>query len=191
MRWLLAPTTVLLLLVSPGVLAAMQVQTPGLTVSTPTDGAQLTGTTVRVEFQATNFTIVPTTVPVADAGKRPEVNRPGEGHVHFQLDLTPLVVHQSGEAYTFTNVPAGEHLLMVELVHNDHASLSPRVMREVRFQVAPGMPRSGMGGGLRALPAAGGALLIQAATAEGAGDGADRWQVPGLSCSKAASEARN
>ncbi|HEX9371646.1 MAG TPA: hypothetical protein VF897_11605, partial [Roseiflexaceae bacterium] len=94
-----------------------------------------------------NIKLVPTTVPVAEAGKHPEANKPGEGHVHFVLDLQPLVVWEKGDPYTFSNVPAGQHQLMVELVQNDHSSLSPRVMRMIQFQVeaAPmaALPRTG------------------------------------------------
>jgi hypothetical protein len=107
---------------------------PGLTVSSPQDGESINGTSVTVAFEASDFTIVPTTVPLADAGLRPEANRDGEGHVHFMLDLMPIIVWESTEPYTLTDVPPGEHTLMVELVNNDHSPLSPPVVQQIRFR---------------------------------------------------------
>lgn len=120
-------------------------QGPELTVIAPADGAIINQTGVTVEFKTSNIKIVPTSVPVTEAGKHPEANRPGEGHLHFVLDLQPLVVWERGDPYTFTNVPPGEHQLMVELVNNDHSSLSPRVMRMVRFRsgAAQTLPNTG------------------------------------------------
>lgn len=118
---------------------------PGLTVSAPRNGAVIQNNTITVQFTATDIKLVPTSVPVAEAGKHPEVNKPGEGHLHFVLDLQPLVVWTKADSYTFASVPPGPHQLMVELVQNDHSSLSPRVMQMIQFQVAPSvMPQTGV-----------------------------------------------
>ena len=117
---------------------------PGLTVSAPKNGAIIQDDTITVQFTATDIKLVPTNVPVAEAGKHPEANNSGEGHLHFVLDLQPLVVWTKADPYTFTAVPPGTHQLMVELVQNDHSSLSPRVMQMIQFQIAPSvMPRTG------------------------------------------------
>jgi hypothetical protein len=116
-------------------------QGPTLSVVTPKSGAVIDSNTVSVSFTTSNIKLVPTSIPVAEAGKHPEANRPGEGHLHFVLDLQPLVVWESGDPYTFSNVPAGQHQLMVELVNNDHSPLSPPVMQQIQF-------RSGMPSGL-------------------------------------------
>ena len=114
-------------------------QGPTLVVSAPKNDAVIDGNTVTVTFTVSNIKVVPTSVAVEEAGKRPEVNRSGEGHLHFVLDLQPLVVWEKGDPYTFTDVLAGRHQLMVELVQNDHSSFSPRVMQMIQFEVAPGM----------------------------------------------------
>jgi LPXTG-motif cell wall-anchored protein len=114
-------------------------QGPTLSVVTPKSGESIDGSTVSVSFTTSNIKLVPTSIPVAEAGKRPEANHPGEGHLHFVLDLQPLVVWESGDPYTFSGVPAGEHQLMVELVNNDHSPLSPPVMQQIQFR--SGMPR--------------------------------------------------
>lgn len=107
---------------------------PELTVRSPQGGETINGMDVTVAFEATDFSIVPSTVPLADAGLRPDANRDGEGHVHFVLDLMPIIVWESTEPYTLTDVPPGEHLLMVELVNNDHSPLSPPVSQQIRFR---------------------------------------------------------
>lgn len=113
---------------------------PALTVTAPTDGVVIKGTDVTVTFQATDFNIVKSSVPLSEARKHPEANRPGEGHVHIRLDLQPVVVWERAEPYTLSNVAPGEHELMVELVENDHSSLSPQVMQVIRFKTeAPAM----------------------------------------------------
>ena len=134
-----------LLLCSAGPAAAAG---PELTVAAPKDGEIIHSNSVTVTFTTANIKLVPTTVPVSEAGKHPEANRPGEGHVHFVLDLQPLVVWEKGDPYTFKDVPSGSHQLMVELVNNDHSSLSPRVMQMIQFQVAPAtLPVTGVATG--------------------------------------------
>src|SRR5215217_2013122 len=115
-------------------------QSPILSVTAPKDGDAIDSDTVNITFTTSNIKLVPTTIPVAEAGKHPEVNRPGEGHLHFVLDLQPLVVWEKADPYTFSNVPAGQHQLMVEVVQNDHSSFSPPVMQQIRFR--SGMPQA-------------------------------------------------
>jgi Family of unknown function (DUF6130) len=117
---------------------------PALTVMAPENGAVVEGPKVTVQFKAADFKIVPSSVPVSEFGKRPDANRPGEGHVHFALDAQPLVVWFSADAYTFQDVAPGQHQLMVELVNNDHSSLTPQVMQMIHFQVGPrALPTTG------------------------------------------------
>jgi hypothetical protein len=166
MRWLVAMSTLCLLILSPGALTAQE--RPNLSVSAPQDGATLTTDSVTVTFQTSGIQLVPSPVPLSEAGKRPEANQPGEGHLHFMLDLSPVVVWEQGDPYTFTGIPAGDHQLVVELVNNDHSSLSPPVVQTVRFQVSPrggyqassALPRAGA-----PAPATGGALFVLAAGA--------------------------
>jgi hypothetical protein len=114
--------------------AAPAVARASLTVVEPKDGASISGKNVTVRFTTSEITLVKTTVPVAEAGKRPEMNRAGQGHLHFVLDLQPLVVWEQADPYSFADVPPGEHQLMVELVENDHSSFSPRIMQTIRFR---------------------------------------------------------
>ena len=174
MRRLLLLVVLLVLIASvPGPVAA---QGPELTVVSPTDAMVIKDTSVTVGFKVANFKLVPTSVPVSEAGKHPEANRPGEGHLHFVLDLQPLVVWEHGDPYTFTSVAPGEHQLMVELVNNDHSSLSPRVMQMIRFQStgAQILPNTGSGAALSLdfVPA----LLVLALLLMTAGGLMRRWR---------------
>jgi hypothetical protein len=116
-----------------------------LVVTAPANGDTIDRTDVVVRFEASGFSIVPSTIPLAEAGQHPEVNRPAEGHVHLMLDLGPVVVWNVADPYTFSNVPPGEHQLMVELVNNDHSSFSPAVLQEIQFRSMASqiLPRTG------------------------------------------------
>lgn len=130
-------------LMSLGMIVTVRAQGPALKVTAPTSGNVINASNVTVSFQVAGFNIVPSTVPLAEAGKRPDANRPGEGHLHIMLDLQPVIVWERSEKYILENVPAGEHQLMVELVNNDHSSLSPPVVQHIRFRTAITMPETG------------------------------------------------
>lgn len=106
-----------------------------LTVVTPAEDATVQGSSLTVNFQTNGFRIVTSPVPVEEAGKRPDANRAGEGHVHLMLDLQPVVIWQTPEPYTFANVAPGVHQLSVELVNNDHSPLSPPIVVQRRVTV--------------------------------------------------------
>jgi hypothetical protein len=131
-----------------GVPAPVAAQGPTLSVSAPQNGAVIDGNTVTINFTTSNIKLVPTTIPVAEAGKHPEVNHQGEGHLHFVLDLQPLVVWEKADPYAFTNVPSGDHQLIVEVVQNDHSSFAPPVMQQIRFRsgMPQGLPVTAAGG---------------------------------------------
>ena len=116
---------------------------PSLTIDGPKDGEVIQDSAVTVNFMVSDFKIVPSTVPAADAGKQPEANRPGEGHLHLVLDLQPLVVWDQTDAYTFEELPPGQHQLTVELANNDHSSLSPPVTKQIRFETTAALPATG------------------------------------------------
>ena len=141
MRRMIALLAVLLLVLSPYASAAQS--SPELVVSAPAEGVTVTGTDVAITFQVSGVQLVPSGVPLTEAGKRPDANRAGEGHLHFMLDLLPIVVWERGEPYTFSNITPGDHQLMVELVNNDHSPLSPPVVKQIRFRTAMMMPETG------------------------------------------------
>jgi hypothetical protein len=110
-------------------------QGPELKLLEPMNDETIMGSTFPVIFQVSGIHLVPSTVPLAEAGKHPEANRPGEGHLHLMLDLQPVVVWTETTPYRFTDVPSGPHLLSVEVVQNDHSSLTPPVIVQLKITV--------------------------------------------------------
>ena len=106
---------------------------PALDVLTPTKGQTIYGDKVPVLLDAQNFEIVDfanNTKAVA-----------GQGHVHLWLDDEQMTPQSAAKAiedtFTFSDVPAGDHKLRVELVANDHSSQKPPVANEISFKTAP------------------------------------------------------
>lgn len=140
-------TLTALLVLSLALLVPTTAAAPSLAVLSPSDGAVIRGTSVTVTFTTADVTLARTIVPLAQAGARPEVNRPNEGHIHLMLDLQPLVVWERSDPYTFTNVTPGEHQLTVELVHHDHSPLAAPIVQRIRFRTegAQFVPGTGAG----------------------------------------------
>ena len=74
---------------------------------------------------------------------------PGEGHIHYFLDVVPPVVPGQpattapgtfvptvATSHTWNNITPGTHILSVELVNNDHTPLEPPVVASVSVNVS-------------------------------------------------------
>ena len=138
---------VLLACLAFGAAFAAAAANPQLAVNSPTEGQSIDGTSVTIEFEVSDFSVVPSTVPLSEAGNRPDANVEGEGHLHFMLDLMPVIVWESTEPYTLEDVPPGEHTLMIELVNNDHSPLASPVSQQIRFQTTSAQILANTGGG--------------------------------------------
>lgn len=115
--------------------------TPTLNITFPSNGANLTpGITIVVTV--TNFNIV---------DKAGQANVPGEGHLHFYLDMdaptipgqpavpaTGTWAHVASTTYTFTNVSPGMHTVTVQLVNNDHTPIIPLATTTITIHVSAG-----------------------------------------------------
>ncbi len=117
--------------------------TPTVTITSPGAGATLTGGTIPVSISTTNFMIM---------DKQGQANVPGEGHVHYYLDVSPIPsdpskpaipadananwAHVASNTYTFTNVPPGTHTVTVQLANNDHTPVTPLATASVMVTVA-------------------------------------------------------
>jgi hypothetical protein len=109
-----------------------------VTITTPADGATVTGPSVNVVLDINGMNIV----PAADT-------TPGTGHHHLFLDddVSPMdqpipavpgrIVHLGTGAatYTFENVAAGPHRLIAVVADARHVPLNPPVMDTIRFTV--------------------------------------------------------
>lgn len=80
---------------------------------------------IEVSVSTSNLIIRPPT----------NMNKIGEGHFVFQLDEGEEI-RVFSKHYTLRNVEPGEHVLNVELVHNDGTAYSPSLAQTVRFAVA-------------------------------------------------------
>jgi plastocyanin len=135
---------------------------PQVTITSPQNGATLPAGNVTVTVQVSNFKIV---------DKQGQASVPGEGHVHFYMDVSPIPTdpkkpaipanasaawaHVSANTYTFTNVPPGMHTFTVQLANNDHTPVQPSAVASVMVTVtgvttttttAPATTTSGTGG---------------------------------------------
>ena len=127
-------------------------ETPGvenessIRLLSPTAGAALPGNEIPVLAAVTNFTLVN-----PGSGTAPKV--PGEGHIHYFLDVQPptdpdqpsltpegTVVEIANITYTWTNVTPGSHTVWVMLVNNDHTPVIPLAMQSVTVEVGGASP---------------------------------------------------
>ncbi|MDI6876560.1 MAG: fasciclin domain-containing protein [Methanomicrobiales archaeon] len=118
--------------------------TPALNITEPQEGANLSGDTITVSVNVTNFTLV---------DRLGAANVPGEGHLHYYLDAAvprnasaPAItapgtyVPTVNTSYTWANVTPGEHNLSVQLVNNDHTPLIPLVYQTVNVTAEGAAP---------------------------------------------------
>ncbi|MFN8458076.1 MAG: hypothetical protein U0401_26065 [Anaerolineae bacterium] len=102
----------------------------------PQNGAIIEGTTVTATISADGIILSPAT----DDPRSTIIARNNQlsaGVIKLWLDLWPVVVVRDDNAYTFTNVPPGQHQLKVELVNQDLVPLSPPVVENIRFETIP------------------------------------------------------
>lgn len=113
---------------------------PGLSITTPQNGASVVGPNVTVTIAVSHFSIV---------DKLGQANVAGEGHVHYFLDVAvpttpgqPAVTAPGTYAatvstsYTWHNLSAGSHTLSALLVNNNHTPLEPAVYKTITVTVA-------------------------------------------------------
>lgn len=100
--------------------------TAKLSIVTPTNGQVVQGSSVEVVTHLEGARIIPATTTNL---------RPDEGHLHVSLD-GGLVTMTAKLRTRLTDLTAGNHVLQVEFVANDHAPFNPRVIDKLVFEVA-------------------------------------------------------
>lgn len=133
------------------------------------DGVIL-GNSLTVIFEVSGVQLIPSPVRPDEFGKRPDANRPDQGHLNLTLDLNPVVAQATTDPYIFMDVPPGQHLLTLEVVNNDGSSRTPPLILQRRIEVRPDTASTAPGV-IRSLPDTGGAdpreqllLMLAAAT---------------------------
>jgi outer membrane protein assembly factor BamB len=109
---------------------------PRVSITSPQNGKVMKAGDVTIKVDVTNFNIV---------NKLGSAAAPGEGHLHYFLDVQPPTtpgqpaVTGAGTyaavidtSYTWKNVTPGIHTLYVELVNNDHTPLANPVIAQVQ-----------------------------------------------------------
>ena len=100
----------------------LEANDPALVISSPEGGSTLYSTDVTVSFTVSNFT-------VATSG--------GDGHVHYAVDGGTTVMQYTTDDIALTGLSESSHTVIVWLVDNSHANLSPHVADTVAFTVSP------------------------------------------------------
>lgn len=108
---------------------------PALTVTAPQEGSTVTGDVVTVKVDVKNYDVV-------DFKSNP-TPKAGQGHVHIWLDTDandPKIAYKlvDGNSTVFDKVPAGDHILTVQLVGNDHKPVEPAVKQVIHFKTVVG-----------------------------------------------------
>ena len=109
-------------LASPGALLPAGSRPPSparIAITSPAQGAVLTGSTIHVTISLQGAQVVPVTTSNV---------RPDEGHVHLYVDNT--LVSMSYGLETDLPVHPGTYVLRAEFVAADHAPFDPRVWSE-------------------------------------------------------------
>lgn len=100
-----------------------------LTIVTPKASETINTDQVTLRVAAPNFKFV-------DFKTNPW-NAYRQGHMHIWLDdknpKASTAIKATSNVYTLTNLKPGPHTLTVELVNNNHSSLSPRVITSTTF----------------------------------------------------------
>lgn len=111
-----------------------------VTIVTPTDGAQISGSTVTVQLS--------TDVELREAGDM--TGGTGHHHLYLDADLTPPdqpvptvpgeIIHMgdASTSYTFEDVEPGEHRIITVVADGAHVPLQPWVVDTVTFTVVEG-----------------------------------------------------
>ncbi len=129
----------------PAIVAFVNVTVgPRVSIVSPAEDATVVGPNVTISIDVAAFSIV---------NKLGQPNLPGEGHVHYFMDVDPPTtpgvpaVTAPGTyaatietSYTWTNVTPGAHMFSVQLVNNDHTPLVPPVVAFVNVTVTEPQP---------------------------------------------------
>lgn len=110
---------------------SLLVLNPRITLSSPVSGATLDSRGVLMGFTVSDFLLSPAVG---------EANVLGQGHYHLMLDGAYFALGTAEADAYFTHLSSGAHELGVELVNNDHSSLTFPVVASVSVTVPTSAP---------------------------------------------------
>jgi hypothetical protein len=104
---------------------------PMIHIMHPMNGSMIYSDTLDIHVDIMNFTLNGSAVG--------GMNMAGEGHYHIYINDV-LIGPYNETMVTLTDLPAGDHVLKVVLVNNDHSHISPMVMDMVHFTLSDDRP---------------------------------------------------
>lgn len=100
---------------------------PAIEITSPENGTVIEGTTLELEVEVTDF--------ILSASAVGEANMAGEGHYHIYIN-DDLVGPYTDLMVMLEDLPAGDHVLKVELKNNDHSGIGVEAMDMLYFTIS-------------------------------------------------------
>ena len=101
----------------------------GTAAATDSAGLGLTAQLVEPERNgpkgAATVAVNVTGISLTDPASVGEMPKPGQGHLHYQVDNGPVVA-TTAPKLSFHGLQPGDHLIVVMLAANDHTPLGPK-----------------------------------------------------------------
>jgi hypothetical protein len=104
---------------------------PMVHIMHPMNGSLIYSDQIDIHVDIENFTLNGSAIGM--------MNMEGEGHYHVYIN-DALIGPYNETMLTLTDLPAGDHVLKVVLVNNDHSYISPMVMDMVHFTLSDDRP---------------------------------------------------
>ena len=130
-RKLLSIAMLASLIIAAIVVAEAQQQTTApKQAGTPTMTATLVDPEKKAAQKAATVEVKTTGIDLIDPGKANEMAKPGQGHLHYQVDGGPVIATPASKL-SFHGLTSGKHQIVIMLAGNDHSPLGPQQTLEV------------------------------------------------------------
>lgn len=100
------------------------------TAQGPTMTATLVDAEKKAKGKSATVEVKTTGVEIIDPAKVNEMPKPGQGHLHYQVDGGPVIA-TTATKLSFHGLTSGPHKIVVMLAGNDHNPLGPQQTLEV------------------------------------------------------------
>ena len=97
---------------------------------TATMTATLVDPEKKAQQKAATVEVKTTGIDLIDPAKANEVAKPGQGHLHYQVDGGPVIATPATKL-SFHGLASGKHQIVIMLAGNDHSPLGPQQTLEV------------------------------------------------------------
>lgn len=97
---------------------------------TPTMTATLVDAEKKAQQKAATVEVKTTGIELLDPAKANEMAKPGQGHLHYQVDGGPIIATPATKL-SFHGLTPGAHKIVIMLAGNDHNPLGPQQTLEV------------------------------------------------------------